>query len=118
MSGWPSHVLDLAAGKPANHVRIELFQLRGQVEKAWIGSFQTNEDGRVDEPLLPGEGLQQGTYEMVFRIGEYYKRQGVNLPEPPFLDEVVIRFGISDPSSHYHVPLLVSPWGYQVYRGS
>ena len=78
----------------------------------------TNSDGRTDEPLLSGELLPTGTFELVFHVAAYFKAQGLSLPDPPFLDEVLVRFGIADAKGHYHVPLLVSPYGYSTYRGS
>ena len=78
----------------------------------------TNADGRTDAPLLAVERLEVGVYELTFRTGEYLSRSGAALTEPPFLDEIVVRVGIADPAGHYHVPLLLSPYGYSVYRGS
>jgi 5-hydroxyisourate hydrolase len=78
----------------------------------------TNADGRCDAPLLAGVSFIHGTYELVFYVGAYFAQHFVDLPEPPFLDEIVLRFGIAKPDQHYHVPLLVSPYGYSTYRGS
>jgi 5-hydroxyisourate hydrolase len=78
----------------------------------------TNADGRTDQPLLSGETIPVGLYELVFHVAAYFKAQGVSLPDPPFLDEVPIRFGIAEAQGHYHVPLLISPYGYSTYRGS
>lgn len=78
----------------------------------------TNDDGRINEPLLSIDEMREGEYELLFSIGDYFREKGVVLPEPAFLDKVSIRFGIADCKTHYHVPLLISPWGYQVYRGS
>ena len=108
-----THVLDTARGTPAAGIRVELFR-GGESEP--LKTVETNAGGRTDEPLLEGEEFTGGAYELVFHVGAYFG--GTNLPEPPFLDLVPVRFGISDPSGHYHVPLLVSPWSYSVYRGS
>jgi hydroxyisourate hydrolase len=78
----------------------------------------TNADGRTDAPLLADEALRAGVYELLFQVGAYFARRGVDLPDPPFLDAVPVRFAVADPASHYHVPLLVSPWSYTTYRGS
>jgi 5-hydroxyisourate hydrolase len=116
MTGLTTHVLDTSTGKPAEAVVYRLFRLdHGRLE---LLSAQTNRDGRCALPLLDGDSMQAGSYELVFHIGDYFRRQGVALSDPPFLDQVVIRFGIADAAQHYHVPLLVSPYGYSTYRGS
>jgi 5-hydroxyisourate hydrolase len=79
---------------------------------------ETNADGRCAAPLLQGDALRSGEYELVFHAGEYFRANGITVTDPPFLDRVVIRFGVADPSGHYHVPLLLSPYGYSTYRGS
>ena len=112
-----THVLDTAAGKPAAGLQIELFRLEAGEREA-LASVRTNADGRCDGPLLAGEALAPGTYELVFHVGNYLRAQGVALTEPAFLDLVPVRFGIGDAAAHYHVPLLVSPYGYSTYRGS
>ena len=112
-----THVLDTAAGKPAAGMHLDLFRIEGS-ERAHIMSVVTNDDGRVDKPLLDGASMARGTYELVFHVGHYLKIMEIDLPDPPFLDAVPLRFGISDPDAHYHVPLLVSPFGYTTYRGS
>ncbi|WP_315919006.1 hydroxyisourate hydrolase [Mesorhizobium sp. SP-1A] len=111
-----THVLDTATGKPASGLSIELFRLDGG-DRRHLKTVVTNHDGRCDAPLLAGEEFRTGEYELVFSAGDYLRRQGVNLPEPAFLDIVPIRFGMSE-ARHYHVPLLVSPYGYSTYRGS
>jgi 5-hydroxyisourate hydrolase len=116
MGRLTTHVLDTAHGKPGAGIKIDLYRL-GQTRER-VASTATNADGRCDRPLLEGEGLGAGTYELVFHVGEYFAGNGVTLPEPRFLDAVVIRFGIARPGEHYHVPLLVSPYGYSTYRGS
>jgi 5-hydroxyisourate hydrolase len=112
-----THVLDTAIGRPAALVKIELFSL---TDGAWsfIQSVATNVDGRTDKPLLEGSNLKAGTYRLEFHIGAYFRAAGTKLPDPPFLDVVPIQIGIADPSLHYHVPLLCTPWGYSTYRGS
>ena len=117
MSGLlTTHVLDTANGKPAAGMSVELFAVDGE-NRTPIKSVQTNADGRTDEPLLPQEELAIGLYEIVFDVAGYFARD-TDLPEPPFLGHVPIRFGIADPKAHYHVPLLISPWSYSTYRGS
>jgi 5-hydroxyisourate hydrolase len=111
-----THVLDTALGKPAAGLAISL--RRAGKHGAALISVATNADGRCDGPLLEGEAMQPGSYELVFEAGAYFDRLGTKLPEPKFLDQVVIRFGIADPDAHYHVPLLLSPFGYSTYRGS
>jgi len=112
-----THVLDTASGRPAQGLAIELYRVDGG-ERRHLKSVATNADGRVDQPLLTGEELRRGTYELVFRAGDYLRAQGVDLPEPAFLDVIPLRFGIAEPEAHYHVPLLLSPYGYSTYRGS
>ena len=112
-----THVLDLAAGAPAAGVRIELHDLSVNPPRL-LAQAQTNKDGRCAQPLLEGSSLHAGSYSLTFHVAEYFRSVGANLPEPPFLDEVMIRFGVASPEEHYHVPLLVSPWSYSTYRGS
>ncbi len=114
--GLTTHVLDTANGKPAAGMNLELFVLEGD-ERRPIKALATNGDGRTDGPLLPPEEFAAGLYEIVFDVAGYFAGEK-DLPDPPFLGRVPIRFGISDPDSHYHVPLLVSPWSYSTYRGS
>ena len=116
MGQLTTHVLDTAAGKPAAGMAWALYQVRDP--RTQLASGRTNGDGRNDEPVLQAAKFTSGTYEFVFFAGDYFRSTGVNLPEPPFLDQVVIRFGIADAAAHYHVPLLVSPYGYSTYRGS
>jgi 5-hydroxyisourate hydrolase len=115
MGRLTTHVLDTALGKPAAGLRIELFR---DGESRPVKSLLTNADGRADGPILEGDGLVTGTYELRFHAGEYLRRTGQNQPEPLFLDVIPIRFGIADAGQHYHVPLLLSPFGYSTYRGS
>ena len=119
MSGLTTHILDLTHGQPARNVLVELYRIHpASHDKVFITSAKTNLDGRMNKSLLEGEQLQSGTYEMIFHIGDYFKNLNVELTTPSFLDLIPVRFHLSDVSSHYHVPLLVSPWGYQIYRGS
>ncbi len=117
MSGLlTTHVLDTVGGKPAPGMAVELFVMEGEGRRL-LKSVFTNANGRTDEPLL-GEGeLAAGLYEIVFDVAGYFSGD-LGLPDPPFLGRVPVRFGIADPDSHYHVPLLASPWSYSTYRGS
>jgi len=112
-----THVLDTMSGKPARGVRIVLKGLDGAVEDVSLERV-TNDDGRCDAPLLSGDALRTGTYELTFHVGDYFRAIGVELSDPAFLDAVPVRFGLHDADSHYHVPLLISPYGYSTYRGS
>jgi 5-hydroxyisourate hydrolase len=111
-----THVLDTALGRPAKAVRVELYRLTQ--ERTLLVDTATNDDGRCDAPLLDLDAFQTGTYELIFHAGDYFRTQGQAITDPPFLDVVVIRFGIAEADSHYHVPLLLSPYGYSTYRGS
>ena len=114
MSGFlTTHVLDTASGLPARGMTVDLFWLDGENRKN-IVTMITNDDGRTDSPILPAADFKVGTYELVFQAGAYF---GLD-KAPPFLDEIPIRFGINDGTSHYHEPLLLSPFGYSTYRGS
>lgn len=115
--GLTTHMLDVVNGRPAAGVRIDFSALDGDAYRL-IRTVHTNEDGRNAEPLLTAETIKVGQYQLVFHIAEYFAKAGVVLPNPPFLDKAVIQFGISDAGSHYHVPLLASPWTYTTYRGS
>lgn len=117
MARLSTHVLDTARGVPAAGVVIELHRLQG-TDRESVANGVTNADGRTDAPLLAGDSLPTGVYELVFHAGAYFRRLNLPLPIPPFLDEVVIRFGIADEQANYHVPLLLSPYGYSTYRGS
>ena len=118
MTGLTTHVLDTALGKPAEGMRIQLVRMNGE-EAEIISTVFTNADGRVDGgPILKGEAFRTGQYELLFHAGDYLRAQGAPLTEPPFLDVIPIRFGICDTEAHYHVPLLLSPYGYSTYRGS
>lgn len=117
MGRLTTHVLDTALGQPAQNLRIELFQKEGGNLKK-ISQIRTNADGRSDAPLLEGTEFEIGIFQLNFHAGDYFDRSSVKLPEPKFLDEVIVRFGISDIEAHYHVPILLSPYGYSTYRGS
>src|ERR1700744_5427268 len=109
-----THVLDTSVGKPAAGLKLTLRRL---AEGALLAERVTNADGRVDGPLLEGAAFVAGNYELVFEAGDYFRASGLTLPEPAFLDTIPIRFGLAE-ATHYHVPLLVSPYGYSTYRGS
>ena len=111
-----THVLDTAAGRPAAGLSIALYRLEGET-RTHLKTVVTNADGRCDAPLLQGADFSTGEYELVFAAGDYLRAQGLALPEPAFLDKVPIRFGMAE-AAHYHVPLLISPYGYSTYRGS
>ena len=114
MSGYlTTHVLDTARGTPAPGLRIALYRLAGEGREK-IAETVTNEDGRTDSPILPQEAFETGDYELVFQAGEYLRAQGA--PDT-FLDVIPLRFRMSE-AAHYHVPLLLSPFGYSTYRGS
>lgn len=116
MGRLTTHVLDAAAGTPAGGLRIDLYRLDGGTAR--IKTVHTNADGRVEAPLLEGSDLRRGQYELQFHAGDYLKARGHNLPDPPFLDVIPIRFGIANPDQHYHVPLLLAPYSFSTYRGS
>jgi 5-hydroxyisourate hydrolase len=117
MGKLTTHVLDTANGRPGAGIKVELFALAGATRRA-LKTTITNDDGRCDQPLLEGDALVAGEYELVFGAGDYFASIGTKVPEPRFVDRVVLRFGVADASAHYHVPLLVSPWSYSTYRGS
>lgn len=112
-----THVLDTARGKPAAGVKIALYRISGQSHRK-IAETVTNDDGRTDAPMLMGDKLTPGSYELVFFAGDYLRATGQGGDEPLFLDQIPIRFGIADAGAHYHVPLLISPFAYSTYRGS
>lgn len=118
MTGYlTTHVLDTARGCPAEGMRIALFRLEDG-DRVHLKTLMTNSDGRTDEQILPTEKFQPGQYELVFSAGDYLRAHMPDAqPEPLFLDEIPIRFGMNE-ESHYHVPLLLSPFGYSTYRGS
>jgi 5-hydroxyisourate hydrolase len=117
MGHLSTHVLDTAHGRPAAGLQISLLRLdtSGPV---LIKQLTLNADGRTAGPLLAANEMAVGRYRLVFEVAAYFRASGVNLPEPPFLDQVPVEFGIADAAGHYHVPLLVSPYSYSTYRGS
>ena len=117
MGKLTTHVLDTMNGCPAAGMGVRLYRVVDG-EPVLQKSLLLNEDGRADAPLLEGATLQPGRYRLVFAVAAYFKARGVALPEPAFLDEVPLDFGIADAGAHYHVPLLASPWAYSTYRGS
>jgi 5-hydroxyisourate hydrolase len=117
MGKLTTHVLDTAQGRPAAGMEIELWRLDAS-EGTLVKCVHTNGDGRTDTPLLEGDELVAGSYELVFMLGDYFAEQEVITSNPPFLDRVPVRFTIASPTAHYHVPLLASPWAYSTYRGS
>ena len=108
-----THVLDTSRGKPAQGLAIDL-HFCGKLVKSVV----TNNEGRTDQPLISADRLETGVYELTFHAGDYFRATGVTLTAPPFLDQIVVRFGVDDPNGNYHVPLLLSPYGYSTYRGS
>ncbi|MCB1755059.1 MAG: hydroxyisourate hydrolase [Gammaproteobacteria bacterium] len=116
MKRLTTHVLDTAKGRPGAGIRVDLYEETGTGRRL-VKSLKTNSDGRTDEPLLEGDAFKHGRWELVFHVADYFAAHGEQLPDPPFLDEVSLRFGIGS-DAHYHVPLLVSPWSYSTYRGS
>ena len=117
MARLSTHVLDTARGVPAQGVTIELHRV-DTGERQHLKTVVTNADGKTDAPLLAGERLEIGVYELTFHAADYLRSSGAALADPPFLDLVVVRFGIADAAGAYHVPLLLSPFGYSTYRGS
>lgn len=119
MGRLTTHVLDTAAGKPAAGIKIGLHQVSNGSRGRLLAQATTNADGRTDAPMLHGDDFRPGTYELVFEAGDYLRRNRlVGRDRFLFLDEIPIRFGIDDADGHYHVPLLLSPYGYSTYRGS
>lgn len=118
MGRLTTHVLDTANGCPAAGLALQLCRVGDDGRVEALKTVTLNADGRCDGPLLEGAGLVAGRYRLVFAIGAYFRARGEALPEPAFLDDVPVDFGIADPDAHYHVPLLASPWSYATYRGS
>lgn len=113
-----THVLDTVQGGPAAGIAVELLEWVSQTETVVVARAVTNADGRTDAPLIGGRPVPMASYELRFHLGDHFRRCGLALPEPPFLDIVPLRFGVGDPEGHYHVPLVATPWSYQTYRGS
>ena len=125
MGRLTTHVLDTALGQPAVAVEVVLYRVNPDLQNSALQELaraRTNQDGRLDLPILQGDDFVAGVYQLVFQAGSYFRSQSAGLVEPLveplFVDEVVLRFGISRPDQHYHVPLLVSPFSYSTYRGS
>ena len=116
MTKLTTHVLDVYSGKPGKGIKVDLYYIENNQRKK-INSAILNDDGRADAPLAEGANFVEGKYELIFFVGDYFKKI-TKIPKIPFLDDVVVKFGISNANEHYHVPLLVSPWSYSTYRGS
>jgi 5-hydroxyisourate hydrolase len=117
MARLSTHVIDTSRGTPAAGVAVELHFLR-EGERRLVATSVTNADGRTEAPLLSGDRLEAGIYELTFAAADYFRRTGVALAEPAFLGNIVVRVGVAESTGNYHVPLLLSPYGYSVYRGS
>jgi len=115
--GLSMHVLDTAQGRPGAGMAFELAWL-GEAGRHVLRHGLTNHDGRTEDWLLAQDALRAGRYELVFQVGAYFRAAGFALPDPPFIDEVCLRFSVADTTAHYHIPLLCSPYGYTTYRGS
>jgi 2-oxo-4-hydroxy-4-carboxy-5-ureidoimidazoline decarboxylase len=113
-----THVLDTHSGKPAAGIAVELTELSDLGVPRIVTRTVTNSDGRTDQPLIGGRPVPIGRYELSFAVGDYFAPRDVPLSDPPFLDRIPLRFSVSDPEGHLHVPLLVTPWSYSTYRGS
>ncbi|XEC95471.1 hydroxyisourate hydrolase [Paenibacillus tarimensis] len=115
-----THVLDLSCGRPAANMAVHLWRFGGDGQRELLRSAVTNADGRLDEPLLQGTAFAEGTYELCFKVGDYFRRNSAEAERVTmlFLEEVPIRFQVTEAGAHYHVPLLVAPGGYSTYRGS
>lgn len=113
-----THVLDTHSGKPAAGISVVLTELSNLGEARVIARTVTNSDGRTDQPLIGGRPVPIGRYELMFSVGDYFAARNVPMWDPPFLDQIPLRFSVSDPEGHLHVPLLVTPWSYGTYRGS
>ena len=113
-----THVLDTARGRPAAGLRVDLAVIGPDGRPRRVKTVTTNANGRTDAPLLAEGEMRPGRYELTFHVGAYFKVVGADVSDPPFLEQIPVRFAIADPGGHYHVPLLVSPWSYAIYRGS
>ena len=116
MTKLTTHVLDIYSGKPGKGIKVDLYYINNN-KREKLNSVILNDDGRTEKALVEGVNFKEGKYELVFFVGDYFKKI-TDIPKVPFLDDVVIKFGISNVEEHYHVPLLVSPWSYSTYRGS
>ena len=116
MTKLTTHVLDVYSGKPGKGIKVDIYYVKND-KREKLNSVILNNDGRTDQALVDGANFKEGQYEIVFFVGDYFKKI-TEVPKIPFLDDVVVKFGISNTKEHYHVPLLVSPWSYSTYRGS
>jgi len=116
MTKLTTHVLDIYSGKPGKGIKVELYYIENN-KREKLSSIILNNDGRTDKPLVEGVNFKEGKYELVFFVGNYFNKIN-ETSKVPFLDDIIIKFGISNPKEHYHVPLLVSPWSYSTYKGS
>ena len=117
MTKLTTHVLDIYSGKPGKGIKVDLYYYENDNQKSKINTIILNNDGRSDKALIEGIDFKEGKYELIFFVGDYFKKI-TETSKIPFLDDVVVKFGISNIKEHYHVPLLVSPWSYSTYRGS
>jgi 5-hydroxyisourate hydrolase len=117
MGELTTHVLDVTVGVPAAGVRIDVHEERAAGAPLALVTAVTAANGRLAAPLLAGSALHRGSYRLTFHVAEYFRGRGVTLPEPAFIEHAVIHIGIADSGQHYHVPLLITPWSYSVYRG-
>ena len=117
MTKLTTHVLDIYSGKPGKGIKVDLYYYENEDKKSKINTIVLNNDGRSDNALIEGVDFKEGKYELIFFVGDYFKKI-TEISKIPFLDDVVVKFGISNTKEHYHVPLLVSPWSYSTYRGS
>jgi len=117
MGRLSTHVLDTMHGRAAAGMYFELYRIEEE-GRTLLRQLHTNEDGRSEKALLSGEEMRTGVYELLFHAGDYFSSQGINLLQPCFIDQIVLRFGIANPEQNYHVPLIVTPWAYSTYRGS
>jgi 5-hydroxyisourate hydrolase len=117
MTKLTTHVLDIYSGKPGKGIKVELYYYQNNEQKNKINTIILNNDGRSDQALVEGANFKEGKYELVFFVGDYFKKIN-GISKIPFLDDIVIKFGISNVEEHHHIPLLVSPWSYSTYRGS
>ena len=117
MTKLTTHVLDVYSGKPGKGIKVEIYYYSENNKKIKVNNIVLNTDGRSEKPLLEGTNFKEGKYEIVFFVGDYFKKL-TDTPKIPFLDDVVLKFGVSNAKENYHVPLLVSPWSYTTYRGS
>ena len=117
MTKLTTHVLDVYSGKPGKGIKVDLYYYENNDKKNKINSITLNNDGRSEHALIEGPNFKKGKYELIFFVGDYFKKIS-ETSKIPFLDDVIVKFGISNNQEHYHVPLLVSPWSYSTYRGS